>query len=969
MDRILRSCMQVGGVPEAEDAFANWQKLQDNDLEFANENGQIYEYLKTFYNSMSAPPDFGLVKEYFEKRDSIDVVTRLEEIKGSQFYIRTNFLSIVHSEREQQQIRAVVLACRDASNIAEIGKNLDKPINGKKVLRGPADAVGYLFDRMADLTQAEAGEKLEGDITEDSDEVVEEYDVVARSNKFAGRNLFGLEPVDTACAGHRTGELWIHTASTGELKCIPGDSLLYNHRTKRRQSVKDIFESGKLPMVTSIYREGEQNRLVTTDASHVVENGIRPVYEMVLASGRRVSATRNHGFLTLNGWKKLGNIKTGEYVAIPKRTDISAVNNDYSDSEVKVAGYLLGDGYIGGKSGIVFTASNKAIREDFMSCLESIGMRNGKYDGKTPNFFEEFAKNRAPGVRISRSKGAGNDHFVSPVQELIECLGIHGKVASTKRIPEEFFFLPDSQVKLLLGALWSTDGSFHGGNHVRYDRINAISRRSDIRYHSTSHGLCLDVQSILLRLGINSHVTCCVIQYNGKPYNVYATNVVGSRNKKKFVESVNVIGKEMARQNVLDRIPNTDDRYPMGVLKRYLNDGHKLYFTYDDNGVRKYLNKHRLTISGSVLNKIAVKHKELLSHTNGGIRWEAVKTITYKRKEMTYDISVPEHKSFVVNDVVSHNTTLALNYLYNNTFLYNKNIFYCILEMPYKQLRRQIYVIHSSHGKFVTDWYAEDKKRGIPEEDRYRGLSYRRVRDGDLNEIDYKRLQLVAQDFKANRKGHPYVWRPQAGDYQKQPTIADIRRKAEMFHNKYGCDGIIIDHLALVRPQHRSNDYYTSLNSVVVDARQLALNFSRGKTVPVLGLFHLNRQGKLRADKSDGHYDLSAISSSNEVDKSADVITYTYLNDELRRQGKFYLGCLKNRDNAIFERMTGKIMWNSKRMRAMENSMLDPTNDQVLRTSNLITLTADDMLYSQKAKPQPQIIADSATSFFKKSGT
>src|SRR6202011_5378902 len=115
--------MQVGGIPEADDALSNWHRLLEHDLEYPNEEDRkIVDYLRSFYGSMSAPPDFGLVKEFFEKKDDIESVARLEELKKAQFYIRTNFLSIIRSERENQSIRNLVLVCRDAQMIAEHGR-------------------------------------------------------------------------------------------------------------------------------------------------------------------------------------------------------------------------------------------------------------------------------------------------------------------------------------------------------------------------------------------------------------------------------------------------------------------------------------------------------------------------------------------------------------------------------------------------------------------------------------------------------------------------------------------------------------------------------------------------------------------------------------------------------------------------------------------------------------------------------
>jgi replicative DNA helicase len=506
MERLLRSVIQVGGQPDGEDCTHNWNRLQEYALEFRSEEDRhIHEYLIKFYGQMSAPPDFALVKEYFEKIDDVETVTRLDEIKKAQCYIRTNYLAILRAEQEQQQIKDLAVLCRDVSAIAEHGRNLDKPLNGKKVIRGVHDAVNFLYERLPEFTRIENGEKLEGVVSEDAEEFLSDYDHITKTNTYAGRNLFGLEPVDSVCEGHRSGEYWVHCAFTGELK-----------------------------------------------------------------------------------------------------------------------------------------------------------------------------------------------------------------------------------------------------------------------------------------------------------------------------------------------------------------------------------------------------------------------------------------------------TTVALNYAYNNSYLFGKNIFYAILEMPYKQLRNQIYVLHSSHGKFVTDWYDQDRRAGKPPKECYIGLDYRKVRDGKLDEVALKRLKIISQDFKTTCKGKFYVWRP-----DDEVGILDIRRKAEMFHNKYGCDGVIIDNLSNVRPRHRTNDFVVSINNVVRDGRMMALNFARGKTVPVLALFHLNRQGKLRADKNDGRYDMASIAYANEIDKSADVITYTYLNDQLRNEGKFYLGNLKNRDNPMFDRMVGKILWQSKRMRAIETGLLDFNNDRLmLAASKQISLGVDDMMLS-----------------------
>jgi len=938
MERVLRSVIQIGGQPESDDCYQNWVKLQENDLSFPNEEDhEIHEYLRNFYGQMSAPPDFSLVREYFEKKDKIEVTSRLEEIKKAQPYIRTNFLSIVKSQLEEQLTKEFIVACRDASAIAEHGRNLDKPINGKKVLRGVPDAISYMAERMAHIHRLDVGEKLEGVVSEDAEEVISEYEEQVKNNTFADRLLFGLEPVDSICKGHRRGEYWVHCAFSGELKCLAGSASIFDHATNRRRTMKEIHDSGDMPVVTSVYKEGEKFSLVTTRASHVVENGIRPIFELKLESGRRTKATGNHRWLTIDGWKELSDLRPGDWVAVPKKFVIDNPSIKFSDDEIKVVGYLLGDGTVSSGQ-IRLTASNMEIRHDFMGCLREMGLYEGPADFLRPNFEEETPLNRAPGVRVSRSPGGIHHNQISPVRILLDNLKIYGKVASTKKIPDEMMGLSEHQTALLIGALWSTDGSIHVGDHIREDRPCGVSSRNDIKYYSTSEDLCLGIQSLLLRLGVRSTVTDYEFDYRGSPYVVYVTRVVDAFSKRIFCDYVRPIGKDWKLDSVMNRISVEDDSpVPSSLMAGCTS-------AIMPNGKKRYISQ--IMCHGTVATHVAKRFRgqsQVLDKTlDGDLAWERVASVIPCGEEMTYDMEVPEHHSFVVDDMVTHNTTLALNYTYNNCFLYGKNIFYVILEMKYKNLRNQLYVIHSSHGKFVTDWYEKDKKAGIPISQCYVGLDFQKVRDGELDELGYKRLKMVAQDFKAHCKGKPFIWHP-----PDQVTADDIRRKAEMFHAKYGCDGIVIDYLALVKPKHRTNDYVTSVNSAVREGQMLCANFARGRGVPVLALFQLNRQGKAKADKEDGRYDFSAIAYANEIEKAADYITYTYLNDTLRKEGKFYMGNLKSRHGAIFERMIGKILWQSKRMRALESGLLDINADALVRASEQIkssSLTMDDML-------------------------
>ncbi len=503
MEKIIRGLFQVNNEPNSDDVYQNWIRLKEYGLDFENEEDKkISGYIDNFFKDLAAPPDVSLIRDFFEKSDDIDTVSRIEEIKKITPYIKSNFIAVLKLEQERQNVSKLIYLLRDTATIAEHGKNFNKAIDGKKVLKGVTDSVNYIYSNLSSFTKIESGSKLEGIINHDAEEVIEEYAKIADSNIYENRNIIGLEPVDTACEGHKSGEFWVHCGYPGELK-----------------------------------------------------------------------------------------------------------------------------------------------------------------------------------------------------------------------------------------------------------------------------------------------------------------------------------------------------------------------------------------------------------------------------------------------------TTFALNYVYNNCYVLQKNMFYAILEMPYQQLRKQLYVIHSSNGKFVTEWYREDLKNGL--KNPYMGIDYRKVRDGKLNELERKRFEIVAQDFKETCKGNIYLWRNEKAGV----NVAEIQRRAEMFHNKYDCNGIIVDHMGLCRPSVTSpNETVAQLNAVVTECRWMALNFARGRSVPVLGLFHMNRQGKMRADKNDGRYDVSSISYANQIEKDADVITYTYLNDQLRKDGKFYLGNLKNRDNPLFDRMVGKIIWPSKRMRAIEIPTLDLDTSSIMKASEEIILDHSDLI-------------------------
>ena len=110
-----------------------------------------------------------------------------------------------------------------------------------------------------------------------------------------------------------------------------------------------------------------------------------------------------------------------------------------------------------------------------------------------------------------------------------EKLGIVGKRATEKAMPAQVFMLPDVDLELLLGRLWSGDGALGGPGQMPY-------------YATSSQQLALDVQTLLLRLGIVSRLraTQFTYKYKGAESNRpgYTVHIVGADSTRAFLGRV-----------------------------------------------------------------------------------------------------------------------------------------------------------------------------------------------------------------------------------------------------------------------------------------------------------------------------------------------------------------------------------------------------------------------------------------------
>jgi replicative DNA helicase len=440
-------------------------------------------------------------------------------------------------------------------------------------------------------------------------------------------------------------------------------------RSDRRPMLSDLRESGCLTADTRVVRadtgveeslgqlllRGERNlpvwtldddlRLVRGTMTHVFPSGVKPVFELRLASGRRIKASGNHPFLAIDGWRPLAELETGDRVAVPRALPAPTRTTAWPEPEVVMLAHLIGDGCFVSRQPLHYTSADPANIEAVEQAAAHFGITPRRVAQNTWTHVYLPAP-----FRLTHGKR-------NPIAAWVDGMGLFGLRSYEKFIPAEVFSLPDPLIALFLRHLWATDGS------VRED-----GRRGRIYYASSSRRLIDDLQSLLLRLGIQSRITR-VLKNGYRPgYHLVLSDAV---NQLRFLELVGVHGARGAAVEQLatflrlvvpgantnvDTIPEeiwTDVRArtpEVGVTTRALQAGIGTQYrrsTLD----RTAPGRARLARVASVL-----EDQHLASLASSDVLWDAVVAIEPLGEEPVYDATVLGTHNFIADGIVVHNS-------------------------------------------------------------------------------------------------------------------------------------------------------------------------------------------------------------------------------------------------------------------------------------------------------------------------
>jgi DNA polymerase-3 subunit alpha len=468
-------------------------------------------------------------------------------------------------------------------------------------------------------------------------------------------------------------------AGYGFNKCLHGSASIVDAATGARTTVEDLFTRRR---AFTVHALGEDGKLRERAVTNVMRNGRKRVFELTTAQGKKIVATGNHPFRTLDGWTNLEDLRVGDRVAAPRHLKVDA-RKSWPQHEVIALAGLLSEGNTCHPTCLYFFGNDRELVDDFAQAAtafpQSVARVYGRPDSKrlevcvSTGIDRRFAKGQVPwnkaanGTELALVPTPARSGMFDWAREL----GILGKKASEKAVPFSVFELCDSNVALFLGRLWAGDGFF------------ANATQAVPFYATSSEQLARDVQMLLLRLGIQSGVHEKAFKYRGTVLPGYTVHLVGEGSRETFLERVapHAVGRqkavallamsiERATRDSLGGSRTSKDTIPTAVRRHVDQARRQCGLTWPELEARSGVCVKELYGKGSpkkegfrrgTIRQLAdtLASTTLEAIANSDVFWDRVVSIEPRGVEETYDLTVDVDHNFVADGLIVHNSHSA----------------------------------------------------------------------------------------------------------------------------------------------------------------------------------------------------------------------------------------------------------------------------------------------------------------------
>ena len=435
-------------------------------------------------------------------------------------------------------------------------------------------------------------------------------------------------------------------AQRGAGKCLSEESQVVDPMTGTLHTIREVVEHSHL---THAFSLNENSRVVSAPIVSKVNSGVQECFKVVFASGRSVVTTKEHPFLTIDGWQRLEALHVGESAALPKRIPFPSETRSLPDAEIDLLAVLLAEGNCTQRN-VSFCTTDPCILEIVSVAAAAVGQKVKHH-------------NISKGCEYHLVGGElGAPHYT---RAMLHRYGMAGKKAVCKSLPDVIYSLPPQQLARFIGLFWMCDGY--------------VDRRGPA-LALASEQLVRQLQHLLLRFGIQSRVTPKRASYRGKIFASWRLTVYASSHQA-FFDTILLWGEKRERlanlcllnknsnigfptvsQEFAERVQRLaqarSGRWNGAALKEVAQ---RIGWNTPYYWVTKLFSPGR-TLSMNKFQAFCEVYgcAEIYRWIwDSDLFWDRIVEIEPVGLRQTYDLSVPPTACFIANDILVHNSYTA----------------------------------------------------------------------------------------------------------------------------------------------------------------------------------------------------------------------------------------------------------------------------------------------------------------------
>jgi replicative DNA helicase len=753
-------------------------------------------------------------------RAALDLFAAGEPIDNVTLAAQLQTMGMLDRIGGRTQLASMQSAVPTAANIEYYGRIVKEKAYKRRLISAGSNIAGFGYDDGVEAEEAiNQAQSLVFGVADDRDqrELARLYDLLGPAMERislqmeSGQGVIGVpsgfHDLDRMTGGFKDSDLIIVAGRPSMGKCIRSDSLVVNFATGERITIEQAVKQ-EMPQIHSLTWDG---RIKPNHVNAWVDSGVKPCFKVTTRTGRSVEVTGHHPFLTVGGWQPLHDIVVGDRIAVPRALNCFGSDDSMALGQIRLMAYFIAEGSLSTHSP-GFTNTDRDIVQDF---CDQIAL-----------FF--------PTLHI-RSHGityypAGRSGQKNPLTGWLRDLNLMGKLADAKRFPECVWRWDRPRVAEFIRTLMSCDGTIYSMRG--YPRIE---------FAVASEALAEDLHHALVRFGV-------VAKLWKKKDRCWRVEITEPASVERYQQEIGWIGQKARR---FERF-SEPRRSNVGVVPKQIwgdirvsAQARGLTVTQlselagEKGAGQRGFNPHRYRgiTQGRLAVYADVLHDRRLSQiASDQLYWDEIVSIIPTGEHQVYDLTVPETANFIAQDILVHNTSLALNIALHAALESKKAIAIFSLEMSKEQLTERL----------LTEQAQIDAQR------LHRGL---------LSEAEYDR---VSNALGPLGEAAIFIDDTPAMD---ELTLQLKARQAKMRHN---IDLIVVDYLQLMHGRSRGDD--NRVQEVSSISRALK-GLARELRVPVIAISQLSRAPEQRPDKRPI---LSDLRESGAIEQDSDVVMFLY---------------------------------------------------------------------------------------------